>query len=58
MQKSKKEMHEYSGYSERVLYTPVPEDHQAEITCEAMFGKNQSASAKTVLTVHCELYFT
>ncbi|XP_026058856.1 uncharacterized protein bckdhbl [Carassius auratus] len=52
MQKSKKEMHEYSGYSERVLYTPVPEDHQAEITCEAMFGKNQSASAKTVLTVH------
>lgn len=52
MQKSKKEMQEYSGFSERLLYTPVPEDHQAEITCEATFGKNLSASAKTVLTVH------
>ncbi|XP_016397599.1 uncharacterized protein LOC107731123 isoform X1 [Sinocyclocheilus rhinocerous] len=52
IQKSKKELHEYSGYSERLLYTPVPEDHQAEITCEATFGKYLSASAKTVLTVH------
>lgn len=51
-QKSKKEMHENSGYSEQLLYVPLPEDHQAEITCEATFGKNLSASAKTILTVH------
>ncbi len=52
-QKSKR-MHENSGYSEQLLYVPVPEDHRAEITCEATFGKNLSASAKTMLTVHCE----
>ncbi|KAK2916171.1 hypothetical protein QQF64_024632 [Cirrhinus molitorella] len=51
-QKSQKENHEYSGYSERLHYTPVPEDHRAEITCEATFGKNLTASATTILTVH------
>ncbi|XP_043091234.1 sialic acid-binding Ig-like lectin 12 isoform X2 [Puntigrus tetrazona] len=52
IQQSKKEMLENSGYSEQLLYVPLPEDHQAEITCEATFGKNLSASAKTMLTVH------
>ncbi|XP_073689414.1 sialic acid-binding Ig-like lectin 14 isoform X2 [Garra rufa] len=51
-QKSQKEMHKYSGYSEQLLYTPIPEDHRAEITCEATFGENLTASAKTILTVH------
>lgn len=41
-------------YYEQLVYTPVPEDHQAEITCEVTFGKNLTASATVALTVHCE----
>lgn len=41
-------------YYERLLYTPVPEDHQAEVTCEVTFGKNLTASASVSLTVHCK----
>lgn len=47
-----REMETYLMYSEQLFYTPVPEDHQAEITCEATFGKNLSASATMTLTVH------
>lgn len=41
-------------YYETLHYTPVPEEHQAEITCEVTFGKNLTASASVTLTVHCE----
>lgn len=47
-----REMETYLMYSEQLFYTPVPEDHQAEITCEATFGKNLSTSATMTLTVH------
>ncbi|XP_073713531.1 sialic acid-binding Ig-like lectin 12 [Misgurnus anguillicaudatus] len=35
-------------------FIPVPEDHQAEITCEVTFGKNLTASATVTLTVHSQ----
>lgn len=35
-------------------FIPVPEDHQAEITCEVTFGKNLTASATVTLTVQSQ----
>ncbi|TRY96554.1 hypothetical protein DNTS_007291 [Danionella cerebrum] len=39
-------------YSERLMYTPVPEEHQAEVMCEVEFGKNLTTNASTTLTVY------
>nr|XP_055050266.1 sialic acid-binding Ig-like lectin 12 isoform X1 [Misgurnus anguillicaudatus] len=44
----------YLGYSEQLLYTPVPEDHQRKITCEATYGRNMSSSDTVTLTVHSQ----
>ncbi len=33
-----RKIHTYLIFSQQLLYTPVPEDHQAEIICEATFG--------------------
>ncbi|XP_051994378.1 sialic acid-binding Ig-like lectin 9 [Xyrauchen texanus] len=39
-------------YSEKLLYTPFPEDHQKEVTCEATFGRNLSTNVAVTLTVY------
>lgn len=41
---SEEKMHEYLGYFEQLLYTPIPEDHQAEITC----GENLKSLANSL----------
>ncbi|XP_016110019.1 sialic acid-binding Ig-like lectin 12 [Sinocyclocheilus grahami] len=47
-----RKMNTHLIFSQQLLYMPVPEDHQAEITCEATFGRNRSASATMTLKVH------
>ncbi|XP_050962367.1 sialic acid-binding Ig-like lectin 12 [Labeo rohita] len=47
-----RKMNNYLIYSQQLLYTAAPRDHQAEITCEATFGKNLSANGTMTLTVH------